>query len=582
MQKRIISTSKPTSQVKRQKKNHPWMEAFEQGKKAFAETQYKDAIHHFSNAITLNDSNNITLIDCRAAAYEKDGNLVKGLEDAMTMIKTSPTQSKGYLRAGKLFSLQERYAKALAIYNRALNKVDESDPRFKQLAEMKKTVVQQYKKQKQAPIDFIHILPFDMVAHIFELLSFERRIQCMAVSRSWRTLLKSWSGMWREIDFSSTTQKVSTYALKQYMSYLNGRYVRKFKMTGNRNRTNKMLQLLIDRDCHYIECLAFIECELQLDLFLRTLRLMGRHLHYLQLTDTGIPFSALSEILKTCPTITRLVYQDEAPTGDIHNIDQPLALTHLELSFTSTRVIDYSTLKNILSYCPQLSHLSLYPSYGDPIFSLVCQSCPRLTSLHFQQYHVGWDEGIIATRPSLLSKNQLQCGISELVFPTFCEIGDDALISVIEANYKTLKTLDIRGCVRLTTRTTNQLSIMETLPQLRDIYLENSAGFSEQSLCGIIDKAKESLEVVYLQSVISVSNAVLSAFGNGEKTALKKLNISNCPKVTGAGLRQLVDNVKSLQLLVLNNCNNINQDAVNYARDKLGRHGVECRYATYK
>ena len=311
---------------------------------------------------------------------------------------------------------------------------------------------------------------------------------------------------------------------------------------------------------------------------------MGRHLHYLQLTDTGIPFSALSEILRTCPTITRLVYQDETPTGDLQNIDQPLALTHLELSFTSTRVMDYSTLKNILSYCPQLSHLSLYPSYGDPIFSLVCQSCPQLTSLRFQQYHIGWDDDIIATRSrtSLISEKQQQCGISELVFPTFCEISDDTLISIVEANYKTLRTIDIRGCVRLTTRATNELSSMETLPQLREIYMENSAEFSEQSLCGIIDKAKESLEVVYLQSITSVSNAVLGAFGNGEKTALKKLNISNCPKVTGAGLRQLVDNVETLQLLVLNNCNNINQDAVNYARDKLGRHGVECRYATYK
>ncbi|KAI9263379.1 hypothetical protein BDA99DRAFT_510079 [Phascolomyces articulosus] len=574
MQKRSTPTSKPTSdpQAKRQTQNHPWMEPFELGRKAFAEAKYKDAIHHFSDAITMNSNNNITLIDCRAAAYEKDGNLVNGLEDALTMIKASPTQSKGYLRAGKLFSLQNRYDKALAIYNRAMEKVTKNDPRYSQLSEMRKTVIQQHKKQKQTPIDFIQVLPFDIVAHIFELLSFERRVQCMAVSKAWRALLKDWSGMWREIDFSSP--KMSAYAMKQYMSYVKGRYVRKFTLTGkNRNQTNKMIQSLIDRDCHYIERLGFIECEVQLDLFLRTLRLMGRHVYYLQLTDTGIPFSALPDILKTTPTIRRLVYQDETPTE--LTLDQSLPLTHLELSFTSAKRMDYATLQNMIKNCPDLTHLSLYPTYGDPVITLALQSCPNLTSLRYQQYHIGWDDDpsndIKKTTPK-------QRGISELVFPTFCEISDDTLISIIETHHNSLKILDLRGCVRLSTRTTDQLSNVDA-PRLREIFLENSAEFSESSLCGIMQHHKGSLEVVHLQSVVSVTNAVVGSLTGA--TALKKLNISNCSKVTGTGLRQLLDSVEGLQHLVLNNCNNINNDAVNYARDKLGRRGVECRYATY-
>ncbi|KAI9492155.1 hypothetical protein BDB00DRAFT_454444 [Zychaea mexicana] len=548
---------------------HPWMEPFELGKKAFAEAKYKEAVGHFSNAINLNDSSNITLIDCRAAAHEKDGNLTKGLEDALTMIKASPTHSKGYLRAGKLFSLQERLPKAVAVYDRALKTVAKTDPRYTQLTEMKKAVQKQLKKQKQQRIDFVKVLPFDIIEHIFELLSFERRIQCMAVSRSWRTLLKGWSGMWREIDFSSS--KLSAHAMKQYMSYVNGRYMRKFTMAGNRNRSNKMLQLLIDRDCHYVECLRFIECDLQLDLLLRTLRLMGRHLRFLQLTDTGIPLSTLSEVLEICPTISRIVYQDETPS-DLQ-IKKALALTHIELSFTSSRSIDFATLKNLLVHCPHLTHLALYPPYGDAVFSLAWQSCPQLTSFRYQQHHAGWDD--MAASATAAPKKR---GISELGFPTFCEISDDTVASAIQTNHNTLEILDIRGCARLTSQITERLSAVGA-PQLRELYIENSAAFTEASLCAVLQSCT-ALQVVHLQSVASVTNTVLKALSGA--TMLRKVNISNCPKVTGTGLRQLVDNVDGLQLLMLNNCNAISQDAVSYARDKLGRHGVECRYSTYR
>lgn len=232
-----------------------WAEPFLRGKQDFSCAKYTDAIKHFSDAIAIN-STNITLFDCRAACYEKLGQWSDAHRDAMTMIKTSPAQSNGYLRAGKLFSIQKRYSNALAIYNRALKTVPETDSRYCQLVDMRKMVLAQ---RKQVGIDFLQILPFDIVAQIFELLSFDRRIQCMAVSRSWRGTLKHWPGMWREIDFPA---KMSLHTMKKYMSYVKGRYVRKFTLYGNRNRATNMLQLLINRDCQYIQTLR--KCKLDI------------------------------------------------------------------------------------------------------------------------------------------------------------------------------------------------------------------------------------------------------------------------------------------------------------------------------
>ncbi|KAI8147399.1 hypothetical protein BJV82DRAFT_507739 [Fennellomyces sp. T-0311] len=558
MQKRAAPSAQQPAPKRRT--YHPWAESFERGKTAFAQANYTNAIKHFSDAIALN-STNITLIDCRAAAYEKNGDLAKGLEDALAMIKASPTQSKGYLRAGKLFSIQERYSKALAIYNRALETVSHTDTRYAQLTEMKRSILMQRRKQKQVPMDFLQILPFDIVAHIFELLSFDRRIQCMAVCQSWRNTLKSWPGMWREIDFSSA--KMSIHSLKQYMSYVNGRYVRKFTLQGNRNRATKMLQLLMERDCHYIESLRFIDCDLPGDLLLRTLRLMGKHLYHLELVDTGFSFANLPHILKTCPTITQLVYSDDAAT-DL-TIDHPLALTHLSLSFSS-KAIPFATLKNLLAHCPQLTHLSLYPPSGDTVLALAWQSCPELTSIGYQPH-----QGNTMT-------TEKKRGISELVFPTFCEISDDTLATAIQTNHDTLEILDIRGCPRLTSRTLHALTT-DGAKQLREIYLENTAEFDEDVLCCVMQQCP-SLQIVHMQSVVSVTNKVLEALSGA--TMLKHLNISNCPNVTGTGIRRLIDDMEGLQRLILNDCHAVNQDAVSYAREKLGRHGVECRYTTYR
>lgn len=228
-----------------------WKTAFERGRTCFADALYEDAIAEFSSAIDCNQ--NITLYDCRAAAFEKVGQYAKALEDAMTMIKMAPDQSKGYLRAGKVLVIQERFSKAIAVYNRALKYVNKSDSRYAMLETMRERAKTSM-KQRSKENDFTKILPYDILHTIFAQVSFDRRIQCMAVCQSWRNFLKSWSGMWCRLHFTSA---MSVYAIKQYMSYTTGRYVRQLCITGQKkSRMNTILQLGIDRDCHYIQNLG--------------------------------------------------------------------------------------------------------------------------------------------------------------------------------------------------------------------------------------------------------------------------------------------------------------------------------------
>ncbi|KAJ8653958.1 hypothetical protein O0I10_010407 [Lichtheimia ornata] len=532
-----------------------WKTAFERGRTCFADALYEDAIAEFSSAIDCNQ--NITLYDCRAAAFEKVGQYAKALEDAMTMIKMAPDQSKGYLRAGKVLVIQERFSKAIAVYNRALKYVNKSDSRYAMLETMRERAKTSM-KQRSKENDFTKILPYDILHTIFAQVSFDRRIQCMAVCQSWRNFLKSWFGMWCRLHFTSA---MSVYAIKQYMSYTTGRYVRQLCITGQKkSRMNTILQLGIDRDCHYIQNLEIVDCQIPVTLFLRFLRLMGKELRSLKLVDTGLSLNVVVEhVFPLCPGITQLIYHDAHPSEGIQ-LDKQLALTHLSLSGPSNEI-----QKHMIRHCPQLICLSLYSSQHDDILTLALRDCPNLIEFSIAKRTEYWE-----TR----DENKPSKGLQQLAFPSHSEVSERSLISAIEVHHGTLEVIDIRGCYSWSTSATSRL-ISRPLKRLRELYIQSTAAFSETQLCELI-RNTTTLETVHMQSMPSVTNAVLEALA--EQPFLRRIDLSNCPNVTGLGIRQLLHDKRMIRRLVINNCSNIRPDAVSLAREKLGRNAVEFKF----
>jgi tetratricopeptide (TPR) repeat protein len=232
----------------------PWKLVFQDARQAFINNQFKEAVSLFTRALTLNP-NHATLLDCRAASYEKLNELDQALRDAILIVKTAPNDARGYLRAGKLYSLQNHYEKAIRVYTRALKQVDPKDSRYPLIHNMKQAA----EKAKTPPPkkDPITALPYDVNSIIFSYLSFDRRVQCTAVSRSWRNFALTYSGMWRDLEFGN--RKVSQGTVKKYLQYCQGRHVRSFSIhNANRNAMKNILQSLIDENCQYIERLGEI------------------------------------------------------------------------------------------------------------------------------------------------------------------------------------------------------------------------------------------------------------------------------------------------------------------------------------
>jgi tetratricopeptide (TPR) repeat protein len=251
-------TSTESAKVKQPKltesnsSGEPWKQVFQDASAAFKENKYRESVALFTRALSLNP-NHITIIDCRAASYEKLNELDLALQDAANIIKIAPGEARGYLRAGKVLSLQQKYKQAAKIYKRALTRVDTQDKRYQQILSIK--AIAERKASPPPCHDFMKILPYDVISLIFSMLSFDRRIQCTGVSQTWRGFALGWSGMWRDLDFGD--KKVSYTTIKNYLSYAQGRHIRRLAMMdADQSRMKKILQLLIDENCQYIEVLG--------------------------------------------------------------------------------------------------------------------------------------------------------------------------------------------------------------------------------------------------------------------------------------------------------------------------------------
>ena len=132
-----------------------------------------------------------------------------------------------------------------------------------------------------------------------------------------------------------------------------------------------------------------------------------------------------------------------------------------------------------------------------------------------------------------------------------CSQTNDALIKAIVPNLRNLRSLNLWGCVQLTDASLMDLANVTTL-----------------------------LTELKLTGVLQLSDKVVSRFG--EKCAhLKRLDLTNCPKVTNASVRVVLANNPGLMQLTPSFLRAIPQeeeeDPDKPNRDQLAHRGVEGR-----
>ncbi len=116
------------------------------GQELYRQDKYDEALEAFDAAEKASNGSTLTLLDNRAATYEKLGNLQAALVDARYMIKWQPTEvqvnktgaqpgelflpNQGYLRTSKILRKMDKADLALRIYERGLSYVSVKNSHF--------------------------------------------------------------------------------------------------------------------------------------------------------------------------------------------------------------------------------------------------------------------------------------------------------------------------------------------------------------------------------------------------------------------------------------------------------------------
>ena len=93
--------------------------AKEKGTKAFTKKNFKEAVKHFTDAISW-DAENRALWSNRAACYIFMKEFERAISDAERCIKLSPKWPKGYLRLGSAYFRSKKYDNAMKAFRNAL------------------------------------------------------------------------------------------------------------------------------------------------------------------------------------------------------------------------------------------------------------------------------------------------------------------------------------------------------------------------------------------------------------------------------------------------------------------------------
>ncbi|KAL8941939.1 MAG: hypothetical protein Q9216_001967 [Gyalolechia sp. 2 TL-2023] len=144
------------------------------GQQAYKHKNFHAALKFFNSVISSETTPSISVLDNRAATYEKLGDLQAALKDGRRMITDHKTSCAGYLRTAKILQLQEKHKAAADIYQYGLRNVPRNETNFKVPRSLEPVGTTQY--------------------------------------------LKSKPGLWTKLDFSAATKIIPRSAVQKYLN----------------------------------------------------------------------------------------------------------------------------------------------------------------------------------------------------------------------------------------------------------------------------------------------------------------------------------------------------------------------------
>lgn len=230
------------------------------------------------------------------------------------------------------------------------------------------------------------------------------------------------------------------------------------------------------------------------------------------------------------------------------------------LHLAGCRFITNSALEALSKHCRNLEELVLHgcTNITDSGLTSLVSGCRQLKYLDLNKCtHVG-DAGICsiseACSASLKTLKLMDC----------FKVGDDA-ISSLAMFCQSLETLIIGGCRDITDEPIKSLALSCNC-SLKNLRMDWCLSITDSSLDYIFSHCKN-LEALDVGCCEEVTDAAFIGLGRGEHYAanLKVLKVSNCPKITVAGIAMVLDSCKLLEYVDVRSCPHITKAGLDEA-----------------
>lgn len=455
----------------------------ELGKKYYKQKEYQKAVDAFTEGIESMSIPSVSILNNRAASFEKLESFKLAVKDGRDMIKIDKKDVRGYLRTGNILQKMDRLDAAIGIYKYGIKNVPVADENFKLLQGIHDKLTRQLSPPKA--IDPFVMLPIELVEMIISYLTFRNMVTCLRVSKQWNRFLISRTPLWINLDLSYAKRQVSAKFVRNCIR----RSQYKMKSAIVQRFTNQDVLRSLATTCKTLESLEFLSGSIAGD-SLCEIAMCATQLKKLTLTSNiSLSLDAVTQILRHRPSLTHAEFHSIVATGvradwrvDLPNLQKLTLGCGQESSSPFSALLSLPALfaraPNLLDL--SLSHWRLHPNLLEehdftPLTSLTSLTLTRFALSTFPQLpsslatlHLSSDNATIFTPLAPLAarndQNALDSHLPHLLSLSLTHIaglGPTLLSNLLLHHGTTDSAVDLSAATKLHTLSLAHAGILE-------------------------------------------------------------------------------------------------------------------------
>ncbi|KAI8147627.1 hypothetical protein BJV82DRAFT_353757 [Fennellomyces sp. T-0311] len=298
--------------------------------KAIIDSRLDDAITQSSSAFNSLSSKLIDILQLRSQSWSKKAKSAEEHEDALLMMLIEPKHHAGYLRAGKLYSMQGYQDVAMETFKKGLDNISPSDSNYTNI----QRGYEWAKVRSQSRVNFLAKCPNEVGSCIIGHLTYDAIVESLAVSRVWRNKLLENPSCWKTFTVKHAAKKSNRLlpTVSPHIEELTVKDMRWFHKALNvikRHEFPKLHTLNIYHEDDYIkETKSYRSIS-------NVLATLSKTLTHLYIDHISIEPPCLSVILLICRNLTNLKLSHMKANAEwLVGLSLPYmtSLTHLSLT----------------------------------------------------------------------------------------------------------------------------------------------------------------------------------------------------------------------------------------------------------